>query len=596
MDNNTKEVKKKSSVMRVLTYIKPYWYLIVASTIGGVIKLGVPMILPQILKYFMDDVLAVTSALTTEQKLSEIYKWLFILCFIYIFILTPATYFRQICSLKVANKVMYNMRCELYNHLQLMSSQFHNKNKSGSIVSRISNDVDMVHDFIWNVVTNIWIDAITILILITLMCRINVLLTIISIIALPLSAITTKKIRVVIRKNSRKAQNEMANMSAYVQEKMSGYMVVKLFNNAEEESSNFRNFAELLYKFRMKTQRMYSLGESFIGFFSDTITAVIVCISAIIIVKGKMTIGDLIIFYSYLGYFTTPLRRFAELNVNYARCIAGIDRVFEVMDTEPDILEKENAVDIKSSDKMDITFEDVCFQYDKENEDQNIKGVSFEIKEGEKVAFVGSSGCGKTTVVNLLTRFYDVDSGKITISGTDLRDYKLESIYKQVGMVFQDTVLFSGSIKENVSYGNRNATQEEIEAAAKAANAYDFIIQAPDGWDTILGEKGIGLSGGQKQRIAIARVFLKNPKLLILDEATSALDSESEELVQQALDNLLKNRTSIIIAHRLSTIINVDKIIVMDKGEIVEIGNHEELLRKNGRYTELYNKQFKDVL
>ena len=588
--------KKKNAAIRTMGYIKPYWYLIVISSIGGVIKLGVPMILPQVLKHFTDDILPESALLTMTQKLDEIYKWLIILCAIYIFVLVPATYLRQICSLKVSNKVMYNMRCQLYEHLQRMSSEFHNKNKSGSIVSRISNDVEMVHEFIWTVVTNIWIDAIILVILITLMCKINIVLTIISIIALPLSAITTKKIRKVIRKSSKQAQNEMAEMSAYVQEKMSGYAVVKLFNNSGQESKKFQVFAGQLYKFRMKTQKMFSLGEAFIGFFSETITAIIVCFSAVIIVKGQMTIGELIIFYSYLGFFTTPLRRFAELNVAFARSIAGIERIYEILDMPPDIVEKEDAINFNENDKTDITFEHVDFKYNKENDSQNIQDISFIIEEGEKIAFVGSSGCGKTTVVNLLTRFYDVDSGRITIAGKDLRDYKLDSLYMQIGMVFQDTILFSGTIEENLKYGNSNATKCEVEAAARAANAYDFIINTPDGWDTILGEKGIGLSGGQKQRIAIARVFLKNPKLLILDEATSALDSESEGLVQEALDNLMKNRTSIVIAHRLSTIISVDKIVVMDKGEIVEIGNHEELLKKNGRYTELYNIQFKDVL
>lgn len=596
-DNTQKSVKThKNAAIRTLGYIRPYWYLIVFSSIGGVLKLGIPMILPQVLRHFTDDILSADSTLTMSQKLDDIYKWLLILCLIYVFVLIPATFFRQVCSLKVSNKVMFNMRCQLYEHLQKMSAEFHSKNKSGSIVSRISNDVEQVHEFIWNVVTNIWIDAIILVILVVLLCQINVVLTIIAVIALPLSTITTKKIRAVIRKNSRKAQNEMADMSAYVQEKMSGYAVVKLFNNSAAEIRNFNEYAGHIYNFRMKTQKMFSLGEAFIGFFSETITGVIICVSAIFIVKGTMTIGELIIFSTYLGYFTTPLRRFAELNVAYARSIAGIERVYEILDMEPDIIERENAVDFSKDAKIDIEFRDVVFSYDKDSENLNIKNVSFEINEGEKIAFVGSSGCGKTTIVNLLTRFYDVDEGSIMIAGKDLRDYRLDSLYAQIGMVFQDTILFSGTIKENLMYGNPAATQEELDAAARAANAYEFIINTPDSWETMLGEKGIGLSGGQKQRIAIARVFLKNPKLLILDEATSALDSESEGQVQEALDNLMKNRTSIVIAHRLSTIINVDKIIVMDKGEIVEMGKHEELLKMEGRYTELYNRQFKDVL
>ena len=260
-----------------------------------------------------------------------------------------------------------------------------------------------------------------------------------------------------------------------------------------------------------------------------------------------MTIGDMIVFYSYLGYLITPLRRFAELNVTYARCIAGIERIYEILDTPPDIVEKQNAVALSPNDPMNIEFQHVVFCYDSESHVPNIDDISFSIKEGEKVALVGSSGCGKTTIVNLLTRFYDVDSGTIFVSGRPLQDYTLSSLYDQMGMVLQDTILFSGTIEENLRYGKPDATMEELIAAAKAANAYDFILKTPDGWNTQLGERGIGLSGGQKQRLSIARVFLRNPRLLILDEATSALDSESEGLVQEALDHLMQNRTSIVM-------------------------------------------------
>lgn len=259
-------------------------------------------------------------------------------------------------------------------------------------------------------------------------------------------------------------------------------------------------------------------------------------------------------------------------------------------------MEKEDAIDLAPDARLDIEFCHVSFQYDKLSAVKNLDDITFSIHEGEKVALVGSSGCGKTTLVNLLTRFYDADSGSIRIAGRQISDYTLASLYHQMGMVFQDTILFSGTIAENLCYGKPDATMDEMVAAAKAANAYDFIMKTPDKWDTVLGERGIGLSGGQKQRLSIARVFLCNPRLLILDEATSALDSESEELVQNALDALMENRTSIVIAHRLSTIVGADKIIVMDKGHIVETGTHAELLAKGGRYKELYEMQFKDVL
>lgn len=586
----------KNPALRTLRYIKPHWYLILASTVAGVLKLTLPLVLPQVVKYFTDVVLVSGSPFTDQQKLSEIYKWLIILLLLYIFIYIPATFVRQAGSTEVSNRVMHTMRCELYDHLQLMSAQFHQDNKSGNLVTRISSDVEQVHGFIWNVATNIWIDSIIIVIYLALMLSINVPLTIIAAITLPLSVIATKKIRAHIRKSSQDAQRDIADISGYMQERMAGFAVVKLFHMEAQEKQQFRKISNSIYQSRKKRNRYFSLGEALTGSFSEVICSIIVCLSAIYIVKGQMTIGGMIVFYSYLGYFMTPLRRFAELNVTYAQSIAGIERVYEILDTPPDIVEKTNAVDLAPQNNMRIDFQHVTFQYDKNSDVCNLSDITFSIKEGEKIALVGSSGCGKTTIVNLLSRFYDVDSGSILLSGTDIRDCSLHSLYDRMGMVFQDTILFSGTIAENLRYGKPDATQAEMEAAARAANAYDFIMQTPDQWDTLLGERGIGLSGGQKQRLAIARVFLRNPSLLILDEATSALDSESEKLVQGALDHLMENRTSLIIAHRLSTIVNADRILVMDHGRIVEAGQHEELLAKNGRYTELYRMQFKDVL
>lgn len=593
---STKKAGKKGAVaLRLLSYIKPHWYLIVSSTVGGVLKLTLPLILPQVLKYFTDELL-VSSEMSSAQKLDEIFKWLLILLFIYVVIYIPATFLREAGSVEVSNRIMHTLRCQVYSYLQKMSAAFHHENKSGNLVTRISSDVELVHGFIWDVATNIWIDSIIMIVYIWLMASINVPLTILTIITLPISVIITKKIRTHIRKESKNVQNNISEIAGYMQERMAGFATVKLFNMEEYEQEKFYNYSDMIYCYTRKKNRLSSLGIAVTGSMSEAITAIIVCASAVYIVDGKMSIGDMIVFYSYLGYFVTPLRRFAQLNVTYSKCIAGIERVFEILDTPFDIKEKENAILVNEKRSMDVDFDHVYFKYEKEEEAYTLSDINFHIREGENVALVGSSGCGKTTLVNLLTRFYDTEKGTIRIAGTDIRDYSLDSLYGNMGMVFQDTVLFSGTIEENIRYGKIDATEEEIKAAAKAANAYDFIMKTPDGFQTVIGERGVGLSGGQKQRIAIARVFLRNPRLLILDEATSALDSESEELVQDALEHLMKNRTSIVIAHRLSTIVNADKIIVMDAGKMVEAGTHEELLKKDGRYAELYHMQFKDVL
>lgn len=587
-------MKQKNTVIRILKYVIPHWHLILLSTVGGVAKLTLPLVLPQVVKHFTDDVLTSGVYATAQQKIDEIWKWMIILLALYIFVYIPAAFVRQAGATEVSNRIMHTMRCQVFGYLQKMSASFHQNNKSGELVTRINNDVEKVHGFVWNVATNIWIDGMVVFVYLWLMARINVALTILAAVVLPVSVIVTKKIRMHIRKESKKVQQNISQISGYMQERMAGFATVKLFNMEGFEEEKFNRHSRRIYEFTKKTNRYFSVGEAVTGAMSEIISSVIVCLSAMFIVNGRMTVGDLIIFYAYLGYFITPLRRFAELNVTYAQSIAGIERVFEILDTPVDIQEKEDALALSADIPMEIAFQNVSFGYTKEA--YNVSDISLKLREGEKIALVGSSGCGKTTLVNLLARFYDVDTGSITIAGRDIRDYRLDTVYRQMGMVFQDTVLFSGTIEENIRYGRQDADMEELEQAAKAANAYDFIMSTRDKWQTLLGERGIGLSGGQKQRLAIARVFLRNPRLLILDEATSALDSESEELVQDALDNLMANRTSIVIAHRLSTIVNADRIIVMSGGKIVEQGKHEELLKRNGRYSELYHMQFKDVL
>lgn len=587
---------QKNAVLRTLLYLKPYWHLILLSTICGIAKLTLPMILPQVIRYFTDVLLVAENPMSIQQKIEEIIKWFIILILLYFVVYVPVAYFRQSTATEVGNRIMNTMRCQLFEHMQKMSARFHQENKSGSLVTRINSDVEQVHTFVWNIAINIWIDGIVTVIYIVLLAKINVPMTITACIVLPASVLATKRINSNIRRNSHKALSELSDISGYMQERMSGFAVVKLFGMEEYENRKFNGISNQIYCYNKKANNYFSLGEAVTGSFSLLISVIILGMAAVNIVNGKMTIGELIVFNTYLGYFITPIRRFAELNIAYAKSIAGIERVYEILDMKPDITDKSDAIAFQKSDKMQLEFANVCFKYDTNNEINILDNISFGINSGEKVALVGSSGCGKSTVINLIARFYNIDSGRIELAGRSIYDYTLQSIYENIGIVFQDTVLFSGTIEENIRYGKLDASREELIAAAKSANAYEFIENLPDKWDTLLGERGVGLSGGQKQRLSIARVFLKNPSLLILDEATSALDSEAERLVQQALDNLMKNRTSIVIAHRLSTVCNADKIIVMEAGKIVETGTHDDLLKKGGRYKELYDMQFEDIV
>ena len=590
-----KKGHKKNNMLRFLRYVQPYWYLVLLAAIGGAVKLSMPLVFPQVLAHFIDDVLPASSTLTADQKLYELGFWSLFMVGLYFVVWIPFTYYRHYLAGYVGQKVIFDLRCELYLHIQKMSASYYSRNRSGEIVSRLINDISLVQNLVGEALTNIWMDSVVLIVVLILMLKMSPLLTLVSVCLFPLYVIFTKKIKSLVRENSREVQRELAAMQGDLQEKITGYSVVKLFTQEKSEEKKFRTKSRSLLEKSVKRTKYSTWNLIIVGLLTALLPVLVVYVGGNFVIKGVLTIGELVVFYNYLGQFYLPINRFSELNVVVAQSMAGVDRIFSVLDTKSDVVESENAIKFDSNGSCDIELKDVYFKYD-EGDKAVLSGVNLTIKEGKKVALVGHSGCGKSTITNLITRFYDVNNGEVIIGGHNVKDYKLKSLRENVGMVFQETILFSGTLEENLRYGSPKVTKQEMIEALKAANAYDFVMDMPYGLETEIGERGVGLSGGQKQRIAIARVFLKNPRILILDEATSALDAESESLIQEALDRLMEGRTSIVIAHRLSTIVNSDLIVAMDNGKIVEQGSHDELLKKDGVYAQMYHKQFKDIL
>jgi subfamily B ATP-binding cassette protein MsbA len=583
----------KSSFRRFLQYVRPHIWLIAIAAVGGIIKFTVPLIFPRIMQHFIDDVFSAQSVLGTSEKVHQLNYWTLIIIGVYTFLWIPGTYVRHYFTSKAGNQVTFALRYDLYKHMQRMSASYYSKHQSGGIVSILMNDIALVSNLVGNALTNIWMDGVLVIALLFILLRMDWVLTLASLSIFPFYLFINKKIGRRVKRNSHMVQDETEEMSAHVQEKVGGYSVVQAFTHEEFERKRFRKEATKLLNFQLQSGMLSALNTTVTGYLTALAPIIVVWVGCQRVNSGVLTIGELVTFYAYLGSFYLPINRFAELNVVFSTSMAALERVFHVMDQTPDIQDTPNAVEC--TDIMgEIMLKNISFSY--EDNEQIIKNMSLSIRAGERIALVGASGSGKSTLVSLIPRFYDIGGGSVCLDGRDIREYKVQSLRQQVGIVPQETILFSGSIRENILYGNPKATDEDIIAAAKAANAYDFIEDMPEGFDTVLGERGAKLSGGQKQRIAIARVFIKNPKILILDEATSALDSQSEKLIQEALDRLMIGRTTILIAHRLSTVVNADEIVVMNKGKIIEKGNHIQLLAQNGAYARLYHTQFDEAI
>ncbi|CDR51980.1 SAV1866 family putative multidrug efflux ABC transporter [Staphylococcus schweitzeri] len=575
-------------IKRYLQFVKPYKYRIIATIIVGIIKFGIPMLIPLLIKYAIDGVIN-NQALTTDEKVHHLTIAIGIALFIFVIVRPPIEFIRQYLAQWTSNKILYDIRKKLYNHLQALSARFYANNQVGQVISRVINDVEQTKDFILTGLMNIWLDCITIIIALSIMFFLDMKLTLAALFIFPFYILTVYVFFGRLRKLTRERSQALAEVQGFLHERVQGISVVKSFAIEDNEAKNFDKKNTNFLTRALKHTRWNAYSFAAINTVTDIGPIIVIGVGAYLAISGSITVGTLAAFVGYLELLFGPLRRLVASFTTLTQSFASMDRVFQLIDEDYDIKNGIGAqpIEIKQG-RIDI--DHVSFQYN-DNESPILKNINLSIEKGETVAFVGMSGGGKSTLINLIPRFYDVTSGQILIDGHNIKDFLTGSLRNQIGLVQQDNILFSDTVMENILLGRPTATVEEVVEAAKMANAHDFIMNLPQGYDTEVGERGVKLSGGQKQRLSIARIFLNNPPILILDEATSALDLESESIIQEALDVLSKDRTTLIVAHRLSTITHADKIVVIENGHIVEIGTHRELIAKQGAYEHLYSIQ-----
>jgi ABC-type multidrug transport system fused ATPase/permease subunit len=578
--------------IRFLGYVRPYTKYLVIATVGGIVKFVVPLLVPQVTRHLIDNVFLNTT-LTAEKKFHDLLFYAGGMMGIFIFVYAPFVYLRHLYADKASHRAVFDLRCDLYYRILRMSASFFNRTRSGEIITRLISDIQLAQNIIGTALTNVWMDAIAVIVVLYFLFRIDMAMTLVALSTFPVYVLVFRKFSDRIRRTTRQAQDQLSVMSSNAQERISGSMVIQAFAQEVYEKSRFRAESEELFSTNMRRVLIQSLHQALAGALVGLAPLVIICYGGYRVIYGHITVGELIAVTMYLGPLYLPLQRFSELNIVFSNSMAALDRIYEIMDEKPEIVDGPTAIEL-SRFKGNVTFEGVSFAYN--HGCPILKDVTFSVNAGQKVALVGPSGSGKTTIVNLIPRFYDVSAGRVIIDGHDVREIKIKSLRRHIAMVLQDPVLFSGTIRENILYGNPSASEKDITKAAQAANAYDFIGSLPNGFDTQVGERGALLSGGQKQRITIARAFLKDPEILILDEATSSLDTQSEYLIQDAMTRLVKGRTTFIIAHRLSTIIHADLIFVLSSGSVIESGTHEELLEKEGAYKTLYKGQFRTTI
>jgi len=572
-------------IKRFLPYYKPYITTVVLIIVGSLLLSSLELLFPLVLRYVMNTIIP-------KGELSDLYLYSGILLGLYClgyFLNYIVTYYGHFMGAKIEN----DMRHALFKHLESLSFRYFDNSKTGQLMSRITSDIAEIGELSFRGPNDIIVCTLTmtgtIVILFFMNWKLAIFITILLLVKTFETIFTNRKMKASFKLNRVRA----GEISAQVEDSLAGIRVVKAFTNEEFELQKFSKVSNALLDARAASYKILARFSSGISFFSSIINVAMLVIGGTMIATGQLPVSDFVAFFLYVGsIFMKPVLRLTVFTEMYQRGMAGFARFCEIMDDNPDFADAPDAINCERL-HGNILFKDVTFSYD--HSSKVINNINLNIKAGEIIAFVGPTGVGKTTICNLIPRFYDVQNGAIYIDGIDIKKITLESLRSNIGIVQQDVFIFSENVHDNIAYGRIDAEEDEVIAAAKAAEAHEFIVSLPDGYDTNIGERGVKLSGGQKQRISIARIFLKNPPILILDEATSALDNETEKKIQRALNSLSKNRTTLIIAHRLATVQKADRIVVLTDRGIIEQGKHEALLAKKGVYYDLYQAQFTDI-
>ncbi|PKM67552.1 MAG: thiamine ABC transporter permease [Firmicutes bacterium HGW-Firmicutes-2] len=572
---------------KFISYYKPHKKLFILDMLSALVIAAIDLVYPMLSRQVLNDYLP-----TSDETLRPFLIFIGALLLMYV-VRSAFQFIVDYWGHILGVRMEYDMRKELFNHLQKLSFKYYDKTRTGHIMSRMINDLNEMTELAHHGPEDLFLSIIMLVGSFIAMLMIQWKLALAVYLFIPVLVWFAIKQRTKMSNGFKEVKKSMAGINADLESSISGIRVAKSFANENYEIDKFdkgnmifRGSKNIAYK----TMAIFMLGMSFM---TNSLHVVALGFGGFLIYKGEMSYTDLIAFTLYINNFLIPIRRLTSFVQQYESGMAGFERFMEIMATEPEIMDQENAIELKNI-KGDIRFEDVVFSYN--NHETVLDGINLEITPGHTLAIVGPSGGGKTTLCHLIPRFYEVDGGRISIDGIDIREVTMASLRTNIGLVSQDIFLFAGTVRENILYGRTGASDTDIIEAAKNAEIHDFIMGLEEGYDTIVGERGLRLSGGQKQRISIARVFLKNPPILILDEATSALDNETELKVQQALEKLSKGRTSLVIAHRLSTIKNADEILVITENGIEEKGNHETLLNNNKLYSKLYHAQFKGYI